>query len=72
MLCTQDTSFWFDKCGDIYASCTSLISADVFTEASANVDDFQLYKVLDGAMSRALKDAGLGDEITYFYFDVDC
>lgn len=64
--------FWFDECGDIYASCTSLISADVFTEASANVDDFQLYKVLDGAMSRALKDAGLGDEITYFYFDVDC
>ena len=56
--------FWFDKCGDIYASCTSLISADVFAAASANVDDFKLYKALDGAMSRALKDAGLGDKIT--------
>lgn len=64
--------FWFDECGDVCASCTSLISADVFTAASANVDDFKLYKSLDGTMSRALKDAGLGDEITYFYFDVDC
>lgn len=61
--------FWFDDCGDIYANCVSLISADVFTAASANVDDFKLYKVLDGAMSRALKDAGLGDKITWFYFD---
>ena len=61
--------FWFDKCGDIYASCTSLISADVFAAASANVDDFKLYKALDGAMSRALKDAGLGDKITWCYFD---
>lgn len=65
-------NFWFDECGDICASCTSPISADVFTAASANVDDFKLYKSLDGTMSRALKDAGLGDEITYFYFDVDC
>lgn len=64
--------FWFDECGDVCASCTSLIVADVFTAASANVDDFKLYKSLDGTMSRALKDAGLGDEITYFYFDVDC
>lgn len=61
--------FWFDECGDVCASCTSLISADVFTAASANVDDFKLYKVLDDAMSRALKDAGLGDKITWFYFD---
>lgn len=61
--------FWFDECGDIYASCTSLISADVFAAASANVDDFKLYKVLDDAMSRVLKDAGLGDKITWFYFD---
>lgn len=61
--------FWFDECGDIYASCTSLISADVFAAASANVDDFKLYKVLDDTMSRALKDAGLGDKITWFYFD---
>lgn len=60
--------FWFDECGDIYASCTSLISADVFTAASANVDDFQLYKVLDGAMSRALKDAGLRGKIMWFDF----
>lgn len=64
--------FWFDECGDIYASCTSLISVDIFTAASANVDDFQLYKVLDDAMSRTLMDAGLSNKITYFYFDVDC
>lgn len=60
--------FWFDECGDIYASCTSLISADIFTAASANVDDFKLYEVLDGAMSRALKDAGLGGKIMWFDF----
>lgn len=60
--------FWFDECGDIYASCTSLISADVFAAASANVDDFKLYKVLDDAMSRALKDAGLRGKIMWFDF----
>lgn len=60
--------FWFDEYGDIYANCISLISADVFTAASANVDDFKLYKVLDDAMSRALKDAGLGDKIMWFDF----
>lgn len=60
--------FWFDDCGDIYANCISLISADVFTAASANVDDFKLYKVLDDAMSRALKDAGLGGKIMWFDF----
>ena len=68
----QGYKFWFDECGDIYASCISLISADVFTAASDNVDDFELYKVLDDAMSRALKGAGLSNKITYFYFDVDC
>lgn len=60
--------FWFDDFGDIYANCISLISADVFTAASANVDDFKLYKVLDDAMSRALKDAGLGGKIMWFDF----
>ena len=60
--------FWFDDCGDIYANCISLISADMFTAASANVDDFKLYKVLDDAMSRALKDAGLGGKIMWFDF----
>lgn len=61
--------FWFDECGDIYASCTSPISADVFTAAHTTIHDIYLYKALDGAMSRALKDAGLGDKITWFYFD---
>lgn len=61
--------FRFDECGDIYASCTSLISADVFTAAYTTIHDIYLYKALDGAMSRALKDAGLGDKITWFYFD---
>lgn len=60
--------FWFNEYGDIYASYTVLISADVFTAASANVDDFELYKVLDDAMSRALKDAGLGGKIMWFDF----
>lgn len=60
--------FWFDECGDIYASCTSLISVDIFTAASASVDDFQLYKVLDDAMSRTLKDAGLRGKIMWFDF----
>lgn len=60
--------FWFDECGDIYANCVSLISTDVFTAASANVDDFQLYKVLNDTMSRALRDAGLRSEIMWFDF----
>lgn len=49
--------FWFDECGDVYASCTSLIVADVFTAAHTTIHDIYLYKALDGAMSRALKDA---------------
>lgn len=61
--------FWFDECGDVCASCTSLIVADVFTAAHTTIHDIYLYKALDGAMSRALKDAGLGDKITWFYFD---
>lgn len=61
--------FWFDECGDVCASCTSLIVADVFTAAHTTIHDIYLYKALDGAMSRALKDAGLGDNITWFYFD---
>lgn len=56
--------FWFDECGDVCASCTSLIVADVFTAAHTTIHDIYLYKALDGAMSRALKDAGLGDKIT--------
>lgn len=61
--------FWFDECGDVCASCASLIVADVFTAAHTTIHDIYLYKALDGAMSRALKDAGLGDKITCFYFD---
>lgn len=65
----QGYEFWFDECGDVCASCTSLIVADVFTAAHTTIHDIYLYKALDGAMSRALKDAGLGDKITWFYFD---
>lgn len=60
---------WFDECGYIYASCTSPIFVDVFTAAHTTIHDIYLYKALDGAMSRALKDAGLGNKITWFYFD---
>lgn len=61
--------FWFDECGYVCASCTSRIVADVFTAAHTTIHDIYLYKALDGAMSCALKDAGLGDKITWFYFD---
>lgn len=62
-------TFYFNECGDVCASCTSLIVADVFTAAHTTIHDIYLYKALDGAMSRALKDAGLCDKITWFYFD---
>lgn len=65
----QGHMFYFDECGEIYASCTSLISVEVFTTASANIDDLQLYKTLDNTMTRTLKDVGLNDKIVWFYFD---
>lgn len=63
--------FYFDEYGEIYASCTSLISVEVFTTASANIDGPQLYKTLDNTMTRTLKDTGLNDKIVWFYFDFD-
>lgn len=61
--------FWFDECGDICASCTSTISVDVFTAAHTTIHDICLYAALDSAMSRALKDVGIYNNITWFYFD---
>lgn len=61
--------FWFDECGDVCASCTSPIVADVFTEADAYIDDIKLYRALNVVMSRALRDSGIYDKITWFDFD---
>lgn len=60
---------YFNKYGDICASCTSPIVVDVFTTEHTTIHDIYLYKALDGAMSRALKDAGISDKISWFYFD---
>lgn len=62
-------TLYFNKYGDICASCTSIIVADVFTTAHTTIHDIYLYKALDSAMSRALKDAGISDKISWFYFD---
>lgn len=62
-------TLYFNKYGDICASCTSLIVADVFTTAHTTIHDIYLYKALDSAMSRALKDAGISDKISWFDFD---
>lgn len=62
-------TLYFNKYGDVCASCTSLIVADVFTTAHTTIHDIYLYKALDGAMSRALKDAGISDKISWFDFD---
>lgn len=62
-------TLWYDEYGNIGARCETLIVADVFTAAHTTIHDIYLYKALDGTMSRALKDAGLGDKITWFYFD---
>lgn len=62
-------TLYFNKYGDICASCMSLIVADVFTTAHTTIHDIYLYKALDSAMSRALKDAGISDKISWFDFD---
>lgn len=62
-------TLYFNKYGDICASCTSLIVADVFTTAHTTIHDTYLYKALDSAMSRALKDVGISDKISWFDFD---
>ena len=62
-------TLWYDEYGDIGARCEVLIVVDVFTTAHTTIHDIYLYKELDGAMSRALKDAGISDKISWFDFD---
>lgn len=62
-------TLWYDEYGNIGARCETLIVADVFTTAHTTIHDIYLYKALDGAMSRALKDAGISDKISRFDFD---
>lgn len=62
-------TFWYDEYGNIGARCKTLIVVDVFTTADTSIDDVWLYLALNTVMKRALKDAGLGDKITWFYFD---
>lgn len=61
--------FWYDEYGNIGARCKTLIVVDIFTTADASIDDVWLYLALNTVMKRALKDAGLGDKITWFDFD---
>lgn len=62
-------TLWYDEYGNIGARCEVLIVVDVFTEVNAHIDDIKLYRALNVVMRRALKDAGLGDKITWFDFD---
>lgn len=62
-------AFWYDEYGNVGARCKTLIVADIFTAAGASIDDVWLYLALNTVMKRALKDAGLGDKITWFDFD---
>lgn len=62
-------AFWYDEHGNVGARCKTLIVADIFTTAGASIDDVWLYLALNTVMKRALKDAGLGDKITWFDFD---
>lgn len=62
-------TFWYDEYGNISGRCETLIVVDVFTTADTSIDDVWLYLALNTAVKRALKDAGLGDEITWFDFD---
>ena len=64
-------TFWYDEYGNVGARCKTLIVADVFTTADASIEDVWLYLALNTVMKRALKDAGLGDKITWFDFDFD-
>lgn len=62
-------TFWYDEYGNIGARCETLIVVDVFTTADTSINDVWLYLALNAVMKRALKDAGLGDKITWFDFD---
>lgn len=62
-------TFWYDEYGDISARCETLMVVDIFTTTDTSIDDVLLYLALNTVMKRALKDAGLGDKITWFDFD---
>lgn len=62
-------TFWYDEYGNIGGRYKTLIVVDVFTTADTSIDDVWLYLALNTVMKRALKDAGLGDKITWFDFD---
>lgn len=62
-------TLWYDEYGNIGARCEVLIVVDVFTEVNAHIDDIKLYQALNVVMVHALKNAGLGDKITWFDFD---
>lgn len=62
-------TLWCDEYGNIGARCETLIVVDVFTETDAYIDDIKLYQALNVVMSRAQRDAGIYDKITWFDFD---
>lgn len=62
-------TLWYDEYGNIGARCETLIVVDVFTETDAYIDDIKLYQALNVVMSRARRDAGIYDKITWFDFD---
>lgn len=62
-------TLWYDEYGNIGARCETLIVVDVFTETDAYIDDIKLYRALNVVMSRARRDAGIYDKITWFDFD---
>lgn len=62
-------TLWYDEYGNIGTRCETLIVVDVFTETDAYIDDIKLYKALNVVMSRAQRDAGIYDKITWFDFD---
>lgn len=62
-------TLWYDEYGNIGARCETLIVVDVFTKTDAYIDDIKLYQALNVVMSRALRDSGIYDKITWFDFD---
>lgn len=62
-------TLWYDEYGNIGARCETLIVVDVFTETDACIDDIKLYQALNVVMSRALRNSGIYDKITWFDFD---
>lgn len=62
-------TLWYDEYGNIGARCETLIVVDVFTETDAYIDDIKLYQALNVVMSRALRDSGIYDKISWFDFD---